>query len=40
MATLWKGCSTLLPAALLWLLLIVPAHSVKYALDGWKLGPL
>lgn len=38
MATLSKGCGTLLSAALVWLLLIGPARSVDYTVDGWKLG--
>ena len=38
MATLSKGCSTVIPAVFLWLLLIIPARSVEYTVDGWKLG--
>src|SRR5262249_6356173 len=38
MAALSKGCSTLVPAVFLWLLLIIPARSVEYTVDGWKLG--
>lgn len=38
MATLSERWGMLLPTALLWLLLIGPAQSVEYAVDGWKLG--
>jgi hypothetical protein len=38
MATMSKGCCSLLPAALLWLLLIEPARSAEYVVNDWKLG--
>jgi hypothetical protein len=38
MATLSRGCCSLLSAASLWLLLTGPARSVDYVVDGWKLG--
>ena len=39
MVAISRACLAL-PVALLWLSLVEPAHSIEYAVDGWKLGAI